>query len=248
MRRVKLFIAGSTTEIDRERSFVNNAIVEWNSSNSLSYGHKALEYLPFSYLSFPNVVDPKTGNYKYNSFIKKQCDVIIFILTGDIRKKTLEEFNIAYEGLHGKRHAPMIIVFFDKGDSKESENIGEIRKKLSEHEKYWIYYESPEQLKFLIKEQLTNLAPLFQKRRKIIISNGKLWGIIGIVSLCFLFLFGLESRHKYLLQTVEKDIQYIRTHPGFSGVLRKNKTIQFLEKHSFAERDSLLSVVNNIDI
>ena len=45
MRRVKLFIAGSTTEIDRERSFVNDAIVEWNSAYSLSYGHKSLECL-----------------------------------------------------------------------------------------------------------------------------------------------------------------------------------------------------------
>ena len=61
-------------------------------------------------------------------------------------QKTKEEFDTAYEScMNSKRRAPDLIVFSHKSSSNKE--IEEIRKQLTEDEKYFKEYDSDENLK-----------------------------------------------------------------------------------------------------
>ena len=240
--RFKVFIAGSTTEVAEERSIINDAITEWNSSQEISKGSRAIEYKPYSFKSFPNIIDPMTGNYKYNEFIRDECDLIVFIIAGDVQDKTKEEFDVAYGSLHGQRQAPRILVFCKKG-IQQTDNVSHIRNKLYQDEKYWINYDNPKVLSFLIKEQLTIIPPYQKPRKKIALSMKVLSGILALALLTGI---GLFHYYRRLTKQIESNITYIKNHPGLSGTVKKNETLDLLNSYYFPKRDSLINVVKNL--
>ena len=230
MRKAKVFIAGSTTEVAKERTVIYSAIAEWNSTKSLA-NKQFIEFQPYS----------------YNIFIKNECDLIVFILAGTIGDKTLMEFNVAYDSLHGERHAPVILVF-NKSGVEVSENLNIIKLKLTQDGKYWINYDNLDSLSLLLKEELTKFEPLIKER--FISARKRSAKRLAIVLLSLLLLVlsftGIHYYHSSLVKRVQQDISYIRSNPGLSGKLRKIQTIEFLENHSFPQKDSLLTIVKSL--
>lgn len=246
MRKAKVFIAGSTTEVAKERTVIYSAIAEWNSTKSLA-NKQFIEFQPYSYINFSDTIDPVDGNTKYNIFIKNECDLIVFILAGTIGDKTLMEFNVAYDSLHGERHAPVILVF-NKSGIEVSENLNIIKLKLTQDGKYWINYDNLDYLSLLLKEELTKFEPLIKER--FISARKRSAKRLAIVLLSLLLLVlsftGIHYYHSSLVKRVQQDISYIRSNPGLSGKLRKIQTIEFLENHSFPQKDSLLTIVKSL--
>jgi len=58
----------------------------------------------------------------------------------------------------------------------------------------------------------------------------------------------LFNKHRYdsYMRRVEEAIVEIQSTPGLLGIKKKEKTLQFLESHSFPQKDSLYNVVKSL--
>jgi len=251
MQRVKVFIAGSTTEVAKERIVALSTITEWNSTQSLVGKRHTIEFVPYTYKNFHDTIGTDSSQAKYNIFIKNKCDLIIFILAGLVGGRTYDEFKIAYYSLHGKRKAPRIMVFNRQGTDASGYFLA-IKNTLKENVKDWIDYDSLDSLSFILKEQLTKLEPEMQERRRhrlIRLFNRVLIPVSALL-LVVISILGIRlfNKHRYdsYMRRVEEAIVEIQSTPGLLGIKKKEKTLQFLESHSFPQKDSLYNVVKSL--
>lgn len=151
----KVFLAGSTT-LDTERSIIRNAISKWNATESLKEYMSSTRFTVLTYHNFSGVINDKSGNADYNDYIKNEADLVIFLLAGSIGPKTREEFNIAYSELKRTHTHPLIFVLSQKGNTDSS--VEEIKKTLRDDEKYYLEYNIPEDLDYIIQNELQKIA------------------------------------------------------------------------------------------
>lgn len=89
----------------------------------------------------------------YNEFIKRYTDVTIFVLNGNVGGKTKEEFDIAMESFKENGH-PIIYVYSRLSDI-ENKDVESTRNRVKEEAQYWQDYSDNEQLRLLIKNDLS---------------------------------------------------------------------------------------------
>ena len=144
--KLEIFLAGSK-KLDKQRDIIRNQVMQWNANRSVN-SHDDDTCVVYTFENFCDSItgDGLTSQERYNKFIRERADIAFFVLYDEINEKTKEEFDTAYEScMNSKRRAPDLIVFSHKSSSNKE--IEEIRKQLTEVEKYFKEYDSDENLK-----------------------------------------------------------------------------------------------------
>ena len=196
--KIEIFLAGST-KLEEERNIVRNQIMMWNANQSLNPQNRSVEFCVYTYENFCDSISLDTGQKEYNKFIRERADVAMFILFGEINSETKTEFDIAYECLLSKRKAPEIFVFSHKAST--CKKIEDIRKKLKDDGKYYIEYNSNENLKnkispILDKYVLRRLEKIKRERVK----------KIKYILIPFLLVIALCLGGLYIKNSIEKEV------------------------------------------
>ncbi len=108
MKKIKIFVAGSK-ELEAQRNAIKSVISDLNTE----YEHLDVSLKMYSY---ENYSDNQTA---YNKFIVDESDMVLFILEGEIRSKTEEEFLIASKEFQ-KSGRPEISIFVNKSAGEDS--------------------------------------------------------------------------------------------------------------------------------
>lgn len=147
---LKCFIAGSLA-LCNER----NAIISGVNDLNLANNHSRYRIECYTFNNFNKYVSPNGQQHQYDSFIKEEADVCIFVLDNVVGGVTEQEFTLAYECWESSDYQrPRVYVFSNKANDNEipSESIVRMRKCMAQHKQYWIDYSSIEVLN--LKSQL----------------------------------------------------------------------------------------------
>lgn len=146
---VKCFIAGST-KLQEERNALRAGIAQvhnsWEKKNKF-------EILSYTYEDFDRVVVLGGQQNQYNLFLCNEAKLAIFIISGKVGEKTIEEFDIAVDALNNHGN-PQIIIFNDAKSEISTAGL-ELQKRANDLNQYWIEYNSLKELKdqFMIELQ-----------------------------------------------------------------------------------------------
>lgn len=147
-QQVNVFFAGSK-ELQTERDVYSNVIsqlqTKWKDKNINLYG--------YSFQNFEHGFMYNGHQCTYNEFIKRYTNVAIFVLNGNVGGKTKEEFDIAMDSFKESGH-PIIYVYSRKSDIK-NKDVETTRNRVNEEAQYWQDYSDNEQLRLLIKNDLS---------------------------------------------------------------------------------------------
>lgn len=148
-KMINCFIAGSKN-LDRERDAVLSEMMRMHNS----WAKRKYTIFAKTYEDFSGKAHPGGQQELYNTFIKDESDIVIFILDGKIGEKTREEFNIAMESFSAKNH-PQIYVFAKTG-TELNPDMEKIRKDMEKYKLYWIDYTDLRSLKLEFRSQLND--------------------------------------------------------------------------------------------
>ncbi len=148
-KTINCFIAGSK-KLDRERDAILAEMMRMHNS----WSKRKYTIFAKTYEDFPAKAHIGGQQKLYNAFIKKEADIVIFILDGQIGEKTREEFNIAMESFSTKNR-PQIYVFAKKG-SESNPGLKKIREDFDKYKQYWIDYTDLRSLKLEFRSQLND--------------------------------------------------------------------------------------------
>lgn len=163
-QQVNIFFAGSK-ELQTERDIFSNVIsqlqTKWKDKNINLYG--------YSFQNFEHGFIYDGHQCTYNEFINRYADITIFVLNGNVGGKTKEEFDIAMDSFKKQGH-PIIYVYSRISDL-QNEDVESTRNRVNEESQYWQDYSDNEQLRLLIKNDLSERLQnsyeiLIETRRK----------------------------------------------------------------------------------
>lgn len=149
-KRLKCFIAGALA-LNNERNAIISGINDLNLANNYS-GYQIECY---SFGNFNKYMSPNGQQYDYDSFIREEADICIFILDNAVGGITMNEYMLAIGCWKASGYKkPIVFVFSNKANDgiSPSEDILFMRSHMKEHNQYWIDYSSIEVLQ--LKSQL----------------------------------------------------------------------------------------------
>jgi DNA-binding transcriptional regulator YhcF (GntR family) len=147
-RQANIFFAGAKA-LQAERDMFSHEI----SILQTDWKEKGIEISSFSYQNFVHELTEKPKQEIYNDFIRNYTDAIIFVLSGNVGGITREEFDVAYDAFR-RAGRPKIFVY-SKTTDVPNEDILNIRKRIDEIKQYWQDYTDNNNLRLLIKNDLT---------------------------------------------------------------------------------------------
>lgn len=154
---LKCFIAGALA-LNNERNAIISGINDLNLAN-----HNSMYRIEcYSFSNFNTYISKNGQQYEYDSFIKEQADICVFILDNAVGGVTENEFYLALNCWQASGYKkPLVYVFSNKANDCEvpNESILNMRSHMNQHKQYWIDYSSTEVLK--LKSQL-NLQMLYK--------------------------------------------------------------------------------------
>lgn len=158
-RKYSCFIAGSTA-LTRERDAIRAVISEINNQR------KRILISAYTFEDFPiSVVKHGPQEKFYNKFLRESTDVAIFIISGEIGEKTINEFDIAYQA-YCQSGKPKIYTFCCDVNKEPHEQSEKFRERLKEINQYWTPYKSLDELKLKFKNAL--ISELDERTGKIV--------------------------------------------------------------------------------
>lgn len=165
-RQVNVFFAGSKS-LQTERDIYSNTI----SQLQTKWKDKYIHLYGYSFQNFEHEFVYNGHQCTYNEFIQRYSDIVIFVLNGNVGGKTKEEFDIAMNAFKEQRR-PLIYVYSRLSDAPNVD-VERTRDRVNEESQYWQDYADNEQLRLLIKNDLTDrLQTVFEeivdKRREIL--------------------------------------------------------------------------------
>lgn len=152
----KCFIAGSVV-IEQERNTVIASIDQvddkWQEFN-IKVSAKTFEYFG------NNHQQQKT----YDEFIENEADCALFIIADGVGGKTLGEYRLSVKTLNKtNKKRPAILTFADE-KSQNDPTVIAFRKEVEQNGTYWIPYNSLQELKLKVKDELDKqLVPILKE-------------------------------------------------------------------------------------
>lgn len=137
---VKCFIAGST-HLEAERDALRAAIAQTHNQ----WAGKDVEILSYTYEDFQRHIVEGGHQKLYDDFIKQEASIAVFVISGEIGKFTITEFDHAFNAFKAGKH-PQILVF--NNEHAELHHSAKILKdKIIAEKQYWVDYDSLKTLK-----------------------------------------------------------------------------------------------------
>ena len=231
MKEIKVFIAGAKT-LSQLRDSARAALMEISNQ----YRNLNVMYRSYTFEDFPRSCSVDGRQADYNHFIRNQADYVIFIFDEGFGDITLQEFDVAMQGLIENSH-PQIYVYCNEA-KMNCDKFKEIQRKLNDYGQYYIAYEEghfKEQLKSDFTYVLVNSCNITQTS---IVKGSRLEGSVSIsekskpvVQECF------QSRKKNdgTLTTQVGNIQFdmIRVEGGQLEIGATDEQEPFAEKNEY---------------
>ncbi len=144
---VNVFIAGSKS-IQKERTKVREILSHYQSIKNVRVDTRTFE-------DFADYVNEDGQQTAYNKFIREKADVVIFVFTEHVGKKTVEEFDVAYDA-YKEKQLPQILVFCDGNHIDKSRDAAliKIQEKMNKLGLYYKDYDNYDQLTNEINKNL----------------------------------------------------------------------------------------------
>ena len=231
MKEIEVFIAGSKT-LTQLRDSARAALME------ISNQYRTLNtmFRSYTFEDFPRSFTLDGRQADYNDYISNQADYVIFIFDEGFGDITLQELDVAMQGLK-KNNRPQIYVYCNEA-KMNCDKFKEIQRKLNDYGQYYIAYEEghfKEQLKSDFTYVLVNSCNITQTS---IVKGSRLEGSVSIsekskpvVQECF------QSRKKNdgTLTTQVGNIQFdmIRVEGGQLEIGATDEQEPFAEKNEY---------------
>lgn len=149
MQTIKIFVAGSKRLSDERALF---RVIASELQSEYSKIGKNINIQIETFETFDSFFSDSRKQEAYNEFIKKEADIVYFILDSEIGGVTEEEFNTAYSSFSSRRR-PKICVFSKKSD-KDNDEIKKVREKITLIGQYYNEYTDSNDLKSRIEKSL----------------------------------------------------------------------------------------------
>ena len=143
MKEIKVFIAGSTS-LKNEFNAITDALRIITNSNS-----KGIRITPKTYEDYKDPFSLEGDQAKYNRFIMRKADYVIFVLDGEIGGVTLQEFDVAWNTFASKKR-PGIYVYH-KPSNTISKGIQDVIGRVNQCKQYYTEYTDLENLKLKVE-------------------------------------------------------------------------------------------------
>lgn len=161
MKEIEVFIAGSKT-LTQLRDSARAALME------ISNQYRSLNamFRSYTFEDFPRSFTVDGRQADYNDYISNQADYVIFIFDEGFGDITLQELDVAMQGLK-KNNRPQIYVYCNEA-KMNCDKFKEIKRKLNDYGQYYIAYEDghfKEQLKSDFTYVLVNSCNIISKEK-----------------------------------------------------------------------------------
>lgn len=144
---LKVFVAGSK-DLKNERticrSVCNRLQNQWGTIVTKSFE------------DFPEAISRDGHQNEYNTFIREQADVVVFVFSGKVGKITRTEFEHAWHAFTENGH-PQILVYIDQAEQAVSSEIADLKSILSAKGQYYKEYADIGQLEQMVEQHLNKI-------------------------------------------------------------------------------------------
>ncbi len=117
-----------------------------------------------SFEDFPETISREGHQNEYNTFIREQADVVMFVFSGKVGEITRAEFEHAWHAFTENGH-PQILVYIDQSEQAASSDIDDLKSLLSAKGQYYMEYADTGQLEQMMEQHLNKI--LVNLKRKI---------------------------------------------------------------------------------
>ena len=151
---IKIFLA-SSNRLKEERNEIELMIARENKKNA----SKGISFELVRWEQLPQSIQPKRIQDSFNEEMLK-CEVVVVLFYNNVGNFTLEEFKIAHKSLKKGNNPRHLFVFFKSVQvslDEVDDNILAVKKlkeKIESYEQIYFKYDSIDQLKNILKEQL----------------------------------------------------------------------------------------------
>lgn len=231
MKHIRIFIAGSKYEIEKERRAIRQIANFVQSSLSIRR-KKDVIIQAVSFEEFPTYIGTSGHQMAYNKYISEKADIVFFIFRGKIGNVTEQEFNIAYQA-YTRKKTPIIHVLSHKSDGISTESNHPLAVKLNEMGEKGVYYEEyrdMDEFQQKIRQDIDDyLASHISDVRfpHIPIPKKRLGGILAFLFICTV---GYELYYTY------KTYRGLSTYAQCETYINSDATLKLLYSSKIKER------------